>query len=187
MAKNRAKILILSEILSFPTISGKNWRSDLSCRTDLQIGDLVSLSSAPPTKWFLSWLREVDPNNGWPKYLLESIEDGELCWWENVGLNIYSRERVTDRPSWKWDDKQFEFNDRWHKVCRNNDAYIVLPCQPVFHDDGSVLLDVRIRFQISDYRNPKTFPNWKKVTMKLMDSYYNESVKEYEATSSTSK
>lgn len=181
MAKNRARLMILSELMSFPTINNKDWRSDFG-NDKPQVGDLVSLTSAPPSKWYLSWFREYDQNNGWPKYLLESIEDGELCWWENVGLNFYDRERVANRPQWKWDDKQFEFNDRWHKVCRKNDAYIVLGCQPVFHDDGSVTLDVRNRFQFSDYRNPRTFQDWKKVTMKQMDAYYKESAAEYETT-----
>lgn len=178
MGRNRARLLILSELFAFPTISNRHWKSDLM-EDKPQIGDLVSLTSAPPSKWYLSWFREYDPNNGWPKYLLESIEDGELCWWENVGLNFYDRERV--RKNWQWDDKQFEFNDRWRKVCRRNDAYLILPCQPEFNTDGSVLLDVRIRFQFSPYRNPRTFPDWKKVTMKQMDAYYKESVREYEA------
>lgn len=186
MAKNRARLEMLSELMSFPTINNKDWGYNCGCDKP-QIGDLVAMQSAPPSKWYLSWFREYDPNNGWPKYLLESVDDGELCWWGNVGLTVYNREQVANRPRWKWEDKQFEFSDRWHKVCRNNDAYIVLGCQPVFSDDGSsVLLDVRIRFQFSDYRNPRTFPDWRKVTMKQMDAYYKESKAEYEATTKKS-
>ena len=184
MSKNRARLLILSELMSFPTINNKDWGYNCGCDTP-QVGDLVSLTSAPPSKWYLSWLREYDPNNGWPKYLLESVDDGELCWWENVGLNVYSRERVANRTSWQWDDEQFAFNDRWNKVCRKNGAYIVLPCQPVFNTDGSVILNVRIRFQFSDYQNPRTFKNWKKATMKELDAYYKECEIEYKATKST--
>jgi len=181
MSKNRARLLILSNLMSFPTINNKDWGYNCGCDKP-QIGDLVALSSAPPSKWYLSWLREYDPNNGWPKYLLESIDDGELCWWENVSLTVYSREIVQGRPSWQWDDKQFEVNDRWHKVCRNKAAYIMLPCQPAFNADGSVTLDVRIRFGWDEYRNPRTFPDWKKLTMKQMADYYTVSKSEYEAT-----
>lgn len=178
-AKNRARLLILSELMSFPTISNKDWQGSIGGKP--QTGDLVSLTCAPPSKWYLSWLREIDPNNGWPKYLLESIEDGQLCWWMNVGLNVYDRERVGKNPRWKWTDGQFKFNDRWLKVCRRNDAYIVVPCQPKFNDDGSVLLDVRIRHGWDSYRNPRTFPAWRKVTTKEMDSYYKDCFEGYEA------
>ncbi len=178
--KNRARISILSEVLSFPTIQNKYWhRGDFS-DDKARVGDLVSLSSAPASKWYLSWLRDYDYNNGWPKYLLESIEDGELCWWENVSVNYYDRETIRNRLTWQWDDHQFAFNDRWNKVGRRNDAYTVLPCLPTFNDDGSVTLDVRVRWGFSDYHKPQTFQNWKKVTMKQMDAYYKECKAEYD-------
>lgn len=181
MTKNRARISILSEVLSFPSLADKKWTS---CYTDTQpkIGDLVAMNCAPSNKWYLAWLHEINPNNGWTKWLLESIEDGEKCWWENIGLSYYDRERIANRPEWKWDDEQYAFNDRWRKVCfKKNDAYIVLPCQPDFLDDGGVVLDVRIRFGLDDYHNPVSFPNWRKVTMKAMDEYYKRSEKEYKA------
>lgn len=53
-------------------------------------------------------------------------------------------------------------NDRWKKVCKKNDAHTVLPCNPVFNSDGSVVLDVRIRYNFSGFHNPHTFPNWKR-------------------------
>jgi hypothetical protein len=182
MSRNRARLTILSEVLSFPTLGNMHWVSNSATGVKFQIGDLVALHSAPVSKWYLSWLKEIDPNNGWPKYLLESIEDGALCWWENIGLSYYDRERIANRPEWKWDDEQYAFNDRWRKVCfKKNDAYIVLPCQPTFLDDGAVMLDVRIRFGLDDYHNPVSFPNWRKVTMKAMDEYYKRSEKEYKA------
>lgn len=179
MTKTRARLSILSELLSFPTINQKDWTSSIGMDKDLMVGDLVSLVSAPATKWYVSWLKEIDPNNGWPKYLLESIDDGELCWWENIGLNVYSREIIAVRPTWRWSDKQFSFYDRWLKVGKRNDAYIVLPAFPKFSNDGSVTLDVRIRFSDSDFRNPKRFLNWKKMSMEMMADYYKESVVKY--------
>jgi len=179
MSKSHARILILSELLSFPTINQKDWDSGLF--NEAKTGDLVSLSAAPSTKWYLSWVREVDKDNGDPRYLLESIDDGELCWWSNVSLNIYSRERVKDRPMWQWDDKQSDFFKRWLKVGKRNDAYIVLPDLPVFGENNKVTLNVRIRFKLSAFSNPKTFDNWKKLTMREMGYYYQESEKAYKA------
>lgn len=174
--KYRARIAILSDILSFPTIRNKDWTSDMfDDRGKMKPGDLVAMNAAPPSKWYLSWLHEVNPNNGWPKYLLESIEDGELCWWENVGLSFYNRENI--RPSWKWTDAQFGLNDRWMRMCRE---FMVRPLPAVFNEDGSVTLNVRIRYSLDDYHNPTTFPDWKKLTMKKMASYYKDSVNEYE-------
>lgn len=181
MTKSRARISILSEVLSFPSLADKKWTS-CYFEKQPQVGDLVAMNCAPANKWYLAWLHEINPNNGWPKYLLESIDDGEMCWWENIGLSYYDRERIANRPEWKWDDEQYAFNDRWRKVCfKKNDAYIVLPCQPTFSDDGAVMLDVRIRFGLDDYHNPVSFPNWRKVTMKAMDEYYKRSEKEYKA------
>lgn len=173
MSNQRARISILSELLAFPTISGKDWTSGTG-RSNPAAGDLVSLCSAPDTKWCLSWCREVVvTENGWQKFLLESLEDGELCWWTNVGVNVYSRERVSERPTWQWDDRQFAFNDRWNRVCyKEHDAYIVLPTLPEFKDTGAVILGVRIRHQFSDFRYSQEFPNWKKVTMKIMGEFY---------------
>lgn len=187
MSKNRARISILSELLSFPTINQKDWNKGASLDPEVKTGDLVSLCSAPSTQWYLSWFIESRIKNGFTEYLLESIEDGELCWWTNVGLNVYDRERVDDRPSWKWNDKQFAFNDRWMKVCKRNGAYIVLPVTPKFNEDDSVELNVRVRFGFSDYTNPVTFPNWKKLTMKMMDKYYTTCVKEFNIEKTQSK
>lgn len=180
MTKNRARISILSELLSFPTINSKDWTS-CYFETPPEVGDLVAMNCAPSTKYYLSWLREINEDEyGIVRYLLESIEDGELCWWTNIGLSYYDRVRVSERPSWKWDDDQFGFNDRWLKVCQKNDTYIVLPCQSKFDDNGGVVLDVRIRFGLDDYRNPVHFDNWKKITNKEMDKYYKNSLEKYE-------
>jgi hypothetical protein len=175
----------MNEIMSFPTLRGKDWTDHYGTDKDLQEGDLVAMNCAGPSKWYLAWLREVQNENGIDKYLLESIEDGALCWWSNIGLTTYSRERVKLHPHWQWDDKQFKFNDRWHKVANRNDAYIVLPLYPTFGGNDSVTLNVRIRYGFSDFNNPRTFPNWKKLTMKEMESYYKECCELYEQSKQT--
>jgi hypothetical protein len=179
MSRDKARISILSSLLSFPTINQKDWTSGID-NCDVIVGDLVSLCSAPESKWYLSWVKEIEKMRHDTRYLLESIEDGSLCWWSNVGVNVYDRERVKNRPSWKWSDREFAFNSRWHKACRRNDSYIVLPCSVKFLDKYSVELDVRIRFGFSDFSNTKVFTDWRKLTIKEMESYYLECVEIYQ-------
>lgn len=175
----RAKLSILNDVCSFPTIRNKDWKD---ADYNPPIGSLVALSCAPVTKWYLSWVLEVEKLKYGNRYLLQSIEDGTLCWWENVGLFIYDPERVSQSPEWRWNDKQFEFQDRWKKVCRRNDAYIVLPGVTTFHDD-SVTLSLRERHggfgKEIPFHHEHTFENWKKTTMKMMDKFYKEGEKIY--------
>lgn len=177
MSKDRARLIILNDLLAFPTINQKDWRAVFLSSDSVAVGDLVSINAAPVTKWYLSWVREIKEEHGLKRYLLESVEDGGLCWWSNIGMNVYTR--ANERPTWQWDDKQFAFNDRWRKVCKRNDAYIVIPCQPEFEENNSVGLNVRIRYALSDFSCPRIFPNWRKVTMKEMEAYYRECCEAY--------
>jgi hypothetical protein len=182
MSKYRAKLAILGHLLAFPTINQKDWKSDFP-RRDVKVGDLVSINSCSATEWYVSWVREIkiyEKNYDFNEYLLESIENQKLCWWTNVGMNVFSREIVERNPHWKWDDKQFEFSGRWNKVFKRNDAFWVLPTLPEFNDQGSVTLNVRIRYGLECFENPKTFPNWRKLTMREMGDYYRECVRKYE-------
>lgn len=143
-----------------------------------QIGDLVALSSAPTSKWHLSWLRDLEDlgPHGF-RYLLESIHDGELCWWSNVSVAYLEREELAAYPSWQWTDRQFAFNDRWFLACkRERDAYITLPIQAAFGDGFTVTLGTRTRFSDDDHRPIKTFPDWRKVTIADMLAFYDEAV-----------
>ena len=175
--RTRARLSILSELLAFPTVNQKDWEP---FGVDVHKDDLVSLCSAPDSKWYVSWVRDIEPAGEFncARYLLESIDDGELCWWSNVGINVYDRKRTDDRSSWKWNDKQFALYDRWMKVCKRNDAYIITPGEFLF-DGDEVTLDVRVRFNISEFTNPCIFKNWKKLTISMMDEYYKECVKLY--------
>jgi hypothetical protein len=179
MSKTRARIAILSQMLAFPQIFAKDWKSDFD--VTVQTGDLISLNCAPDSKWYVSWVIEVtyDARTG-NRYLLESIEDGSLCWWGNVGVSIYNKERVWD--TWKWTDDQFALNDRWNRVCKRNDAYLVRPLRPVFNEDGSVLFNVRTMHNFDEsFSFPITFPKWQKVTMKQLDQYYKDAYKAFES------
>lgn len=174
--KTQARLVILSRLLSCPTITSR-W-SNASATNKPVVGDLVSLSCAPPSKYYLSWLRDFDLKNDWPRYLLESIEDGELSWWSNVNISIYSRE-IACNPSWQWDDEQFAFNNRWLQVCRDNNAYDILGCEPVFNNK-TVLLTTRIRW--TQNKSARLFPNWKTVTNTQMDDWYKECKQQYVST-----
>lgn len=177
MTKNRARLSILCTVLSSPAVSNKYWTACFG-EIEPRAGDLVAMTRcAPANEWYMSWLHEINPNYN---YLLESIENGAMRWW-NVGLSYYDRERVASNPHWRWDDEQFSFNDMWYEVAEKNGVNIVHPRQAIFMRDGSVVLDVRSRFdEDEDYSKPEAFPNWREVTMKAMDEYYKKSVEEYE-------
>lgn len=188
----RARLEILHWILNFSTFKyfspGSFSRGDKDysfheCNDRPPIGSLCMLTSAPVSKWYLSWLVEIDNPLGPTKYLFKSIEDGSLCWWSNVGVMHYSPETVAKFPSWKWIDRQFKFNDQWYRACyRKRGAYIVKPAEAVFEDDGSVTLSTRIKFDFSPQREFKKFPNYKKVKVSEMLAFYDEAVASYEKT-----
>ena len=190
-AKSRSRLLILNHIAQFSLARRYGDQvygglSDMAFHGDgvPSPGDLVSLSSAPPSKWYLSWLvsKQWPEGHACEEYTLESIEDGELCNWSNVGLTHYNRSQVDQHPEWRWTDAQHEFNDRWRRSCfKDRDAYIYLPVQAEFDNDGSVTLTVRVRHGWSDARPARSFPNWKKVTKAAMLAFYDEAVKEAEA------
>lgn len=143
-------------------------------------GDLVSLSSAPVSEWYLSWMIEYDHNRG---YLLESIETGKLCWWHNVSVNYMDRKTLAEHPSWRWTDRQWIFKDRWWKVCfKRCDAYLTVPLYPVFGDDGlSVTLGTRPRWSVGEHYPSRRFLDYRKVTMKMMEDFYHECVRTEQA------
>jgi hypothetical protein len=188
--RNRARLEILNYITNFCLThvwgegvgrrgSLHGFVSDIRDEEPPQVGDLVTLQSAPTTKWYLSWLREIDTGDSsfTTRYLLESIEDGDLCWWANVGIDHLEREEVREHASWRWTDRQFAFKDRWWKVCfQDRDAYITLPIYPVFGDDYSVTLGTRTRHGFDDHAPRKTFPDWRKLTKAQMAAFYDECV-----------
>jgi hypothetical protein len=195
--KTRARLEILNYVTNFCLTKiydeGERKRSfggihGFRCRLSddqAQPGDLIALASAPTSKWHLSWLLEVDRSNpGWPRYLLESIHDGELMWWHNVGVHYLERDEVAAHPSWRWTDDHFAFFDRWWRACyKTRDAYIVLPVYPEFHPMGSVTLGTRVRFSLGDAPPAKTFPNWREVKVRDMLAYYDEAKSWHEAQS----
>lgn len=150
-----------------------------------KVGDLVIVTSIlAGSKWQIGWLVDIDPGQTgrhFPRWLVESLEDGSLCWWTNVGLEFFPREKLRENPHWRWTDRQFAFRDRWNRVCyKERDAYIVLPRPPVFGDGFEVALGTRTRFGFDDIRPERLFPDWRKVTKAMMAEAYDSMVAERE-------
>jgi hypothetical protein len=186
-AKNRSRILILSHIAQFSLARrfGKivyGGLSDMAFEAadgNVQPGDLIAIQSAPPSKWYLGWLvsKQWPEGHSCEQYSIESIEDGEICNWSNVGLAYYNREQISSHPEWRWTDAQHKFNDRWRKACdKERDAYIYLPMQPIFDNGGGVTLKTRTRHGMNDIRPERHFENWRKTTVKMMLEFYDEAV-----------
>jgi hypothetical protein len=129
-------------------------------------GDLVLLTSAHADKWRLSWLVEMLPNE---IYRCESLIDGELADWSNVGISYFHRPTVEQHPNWKWTDAQHEFSDRWFEAARKCDEYMWRPCLPDFQEDGSVVVGVRMRHGMGDSPRPTiTLHRWKALTERML-------------------
>lgn len=187
--RHKARQAIMFYVLSFCTsrawpgtrnTAGLHGFTPASREHPVQVGDLVLLESVRGwTKWNIGWLRAVSPNDGWPIYVIESLEDGELCNWSNVGVSFLPRDELACFPSWQWTDRQHAFAERWNRVCfKERDAYITLPVPPVFGEGFSVTLGTRTRFGLNDYRPVRSFPDWRKVTKAMMAQCYDECVAE---------
>lgn len=173
--RTRARLEILNYVLNFSTMvyfGDESYRRSKECafRSHIlsaapEVGALCVLTSAPNTKWYLSWLKEVHPAS-FPTYVMESIEDGELCNWTNVGFLSLPLELTDKFPSWKWIDDQFEFRERVYKAFQRADCHMAIPINPVFSPDGSVVVTTRERWMTSDRSVSKTFINYKKVRLK---------------------
>lgn len=179
---NRARLEIMSTIL--PSGLCKNYGNSvyakpfddkyavISPQKYPPIGSLVVLFCAPASKWYMSWMMGIEEGD-WPKFLLKSIEDGELCRWENVSFFHFPIELTDINDHWKWSDRKYEFKDRWFRACGRLNDYINVPCYPEFScENNSVILRTRKRFGIGDGAEPKTFPDWRKVKSSEMEEYY---------------
>jgi len=183
MKKERARIAILSHLAQFSfarqlgglPYCGLDDMRFHNAESNPVVGSLCVPKSAPASKWYLSWLVEYKPGD-WPVYALESIEDGEVCNWSNIGLIAYNAAQVASHPEWRWTDEQFAFKDRWNRACyKKRDAYIYLPTFPVFDKEGDgVTLGVRVRFGLDERIPTRHFDNWRKVRIADMLAFYDE-------------
>lgn len=189
---NKSRIAILSYILNMAT--KHYYGTEHQARVDAKegfhggysadgpppVGSLCVLMAAPDTKWYMSWLEEVKlADHGWHNYLLRSIDDGSLCWWNNIALKWYPNAETF--PTWRWTDRQFEFKDKWIRATKKENDYFTIPNLPVFHPDGSVTISTRRHIfttALGDegYSPSKTFPSWKKVKSAEMVDFYKYAV-----------
>ncbi|WP_348725678.1 hypothetical protein [Parabacteroides goldsteinii] len=182
----KAKLEILNYVIIFctntlydgdkympPFTPGSGFTSGSSFTSNPPLGSLIRLMAAPFTKWYLSWLIEIDnKQSGYLKYLLKSIEDGSLSWWENVGVYYMPLELSDQFPQWKFNDKQYVFWGKWKKAAKWEKVYILIPLRPVFNE-LNVTLELRKRYS-DDIVGCKTFPNWGKLTIREMREFIRE-------------
>ena len=155
---------------------------------EVQVGDLVIIKGAGPSKWTIGWLVEIDWNNapGEECYIIESLEDGTECSWGNVGLEYFPRDKL--RPEWRWTDRQWAFKRRWWDVCYlDKGAYINRPVMPVFGEGFSVTLGTRTMFGEDNILPVRTFADWRKVTRAMMGVCFDECVAEHDQVRSERK
>jgi hypothetical protein len=173
--KQKAKIEILGYITQFCLNNltiGKPKPPFKAYECDVKPGDLVALTSAGFSKWYLSWVVEVEKKEGgFDRFLLESIDDGSLCWWSNVAFHLFQDRDIPQK--WRWTDRQYKLRDQWFRAChKTRGAYITLPVEPEFTDDGGVILKTRTRFGWDENNKEIKFPDWKKVKVREMLEFY---------------
>jgi hypothetical protein len=177
--KQKAKIEILGWITQFcldNSTFGKEKPPFKAYEHNVEAGDLVALTSASFNKWYLSWVLEVEKRaDGFDRYLLESIEDGALCWWSNVSFHLFQDREIPQK--WRWTDRQFKLRDQWFRAChKTRDAYITLPVEPEFTDDGGVIFKTRTIFVWDENNKEIKFPDWKKVKVRDLLAFYDSVV-----------
>lgn len=180
--RSTARIAILSHLFQFKIakittgghpvqLPNSGFITDgLGSGMDIPIDTLVAVFCAPTSKYYLSWLKEIRGKGGCgAEYLLESIEDGELCWWNNVQLCWLPLDYVQKFPEWRWTDEQFAFRKKWFSA--NND-YMIITQNPIFLENNKVRLGIRRKWDFNDTSHREIeFPNWKKLTKKEMTAF----------------
>lgn len=176
----RSKLLILSYICQFSLSrtfgDGKTYGGLLNSAfqedRNPPVGSLVALTSAPASKWYISWVVDRERYSGGDyEYLLESIEDGSLCRWSNVSLWRMNQETVDLNDWWRWTDQQHRFNDMWMRCYRKLNEYILRPNRVMFGMNNTVKLSIRTAFNLGP-SYWKDFDNWKKVRQRDMVDFY---------------
>lgn len=183
--RNRARIDILNHIICFGTCNeygeGKAvpafyddkyaFTSDFRSE-DYVNGDLIKIGSAGFSKYYLSWYVEKRDTNGFTEHLLQSIEDGSLCWWSNVSLSRFNRGTVANNEKWKWTDAQFEFYDKVLRCKKRSGTYERF-AGITFNEDCSV--EIRKRGSFEDYKGKHILvPNWKKAKLKEIVEFFKD-------------
>lgn len=177
--RSRAKQQILHHVLTFcltrrfgggshtPGITA--FVSDDIVNSGARPGDLVVLQSAPSSKWTIGWLRgtERDPADG-SRHLIESLDDGELCWWSNVGIVYLDREVVATHPEWRWTDPQWALADRWKETVGRKGDPLIRYTHPEYGEGNSVRIGTYVSHVDQPIIEMRDFPDWRRITKKAL-------------------
>lgn len=171
----KARHLIMRDILSFYithnwepnkeyprlTASIRGFVSQGFSNPVAQPGDLVILTAVPPSKWNIGWLRAIEEHGGDTRYLIESLEDGDACWWSNVGLSFMPRRDMN--PRYLWSDRQFAFQKKWYDIVEKHGTRPVRALDCVFNGN-EVSLHLRKRWDYESAPIVRNHTNYRKAT-----------------------
>ncbi len=130
----------------------------------IPIGSLCMLSAAPSSKYYLSWyLGEKDG-----EHYLQSIEDHSVVRASNVAISHLPLEMTEECPQFHYSDRQFSFQDRWHKVVKQK-SYWLVPMYSVFNEDNNKVT-LRLRQKYDDKVFEYTLPSWKMVSSEELNN-----------------
>lgn len=157
-----------------PTLVLYGWECRVS-QDDPKPGDLVMMTAAPMSEWHLSIFRERGEGNEFTREnILESLKTGRLGRWHNVGFHVMNMEKLGLGDQWKWTDEQFDFQDKFRKVCKRGDYHMALPFIDEFVGN-MVYIKFRTRFSFNDKITSVPAFDYTKITQKsllaMLDKY----------------
>ena len=137
--------------------------------TRSEVGQLVSICSAPNSIWGFSWVEEVQ-NTSRGEYCLRAVGTDQLCDWTNISLCPFKKDRYEHRDDLKWWPNQYDF---WIKTRKayfkaGIDKYDFSLTYPKFLDNGKAEIGFRCHIFSGEREPPKPvgIENFEKVTIK---------------------
>lgn len=154
-------------------------------QTNVEVGQLVTICSAPNSIWGFSWVEEVG-SHAYDEYCLRAVGTDQLCNWTNVALAPFLRDRYEDRDDLKWWPNQYDFWVKLQKayIKAKIDQYDFSLAYPKFLDEKTA----EVRFRCHIFRGEQQPPNpieiqgFEKATVKFLQESILRVDQEWKAT-----
>lgn len=150
-----------------------------STNTDYEHMDLVVVTAMSDPEFRLSWIKELIRHpSGEVEFLFQSAKTGKEQWWTNVGTYVMRREMVSEHPEWRWNNAQWGVQERWAKLQRAKDEYVIRTALFSIHDTYAVVR-TRTRYSMDTVNVVRSF-DWVNTTDEQLEEIYDQLIKDHE-------